>query len=148
MNTEQHAGRGLVTSVLTNCCPRCREGKLFTSANPYNLRTTMRMPEHCPVCGQPFELQTGFYFGTGFVSYGLSVFLLGLGFVAWYLTIGMSIRMDDYRIFWCIGINTVLLLLLQPLLQRLARSVWIAFFVPYDPNWKPLKFSESIRAMA
>lgn len=146
MNTEQHTRRSLVASVLTNCCPRCREGKLFTNPNPYDLRTTMRMPEYCPVCGQVYELQTGFYFGTGFVSYGLSVALLAIGFVAWYLTIGMSIRMDDYRIFWCIGLNTLMLFILQPLLQRLARSIWIAFFVRYDPQWTRLEHHHSINA--
>jgi uncharacterized protein (DUF983 family) len=123
----------LAGSVLTNCCPRCRKGKLFTDPNPYHLKYTMRMPEHCPVCGQPFELQTGFYFGTGYVSYGLSVFVCAFSFIAWFLTIGFSI--NDNRLFWWLGFNALLLIVLQPLLQRLARSIWIAFFVPYDPNW-------------
>lgn len=92
----------------------------------------MRMPEFCPVCGQPFELQTGFYFGTGFVSYGLSVALLAIGFITWYFTIGMSIRDGDNRLYWCLGMNAAMLIILQPLLQRLARSIWIAFFVPYE----------------
>lgn len=129
------SNRSLIISVLGNRCPRCREGRLFTSPNPYDFRTTMRMPEHCPVCGQPFELQTGFYFGTGFVSYGLSVALLAVGFVAWYLTIGLSIAEGDHRLYWCLGVNTLMLLVLQPLLQRLARSIWIAFFVGYEPHW-------------
>jgi hypothetical protein len=38
-------------------------------------KTTMRMPENCPVCEQKFDLQTGFYFGTGYVSYGLTIFI-------------------------------------------------------------------------
>lgn len=136
MNNQSGKPHSLVGSVLSNCCPRCREGKLFTNPNPYDLRSSMRMYEHCPVCGQLYELQTGFFFGTGYVSYGLSVALLGIGFVLWYFTIGMSTRLDDYRLFWCIGVNTVMLFLLQPLLQRLARSIWIAFFVPYDKNWR------------
>ncbi len=88
------------------------------------------MPQKCPVCSQDFEIQTGFYFGTGFVSYGLSVMLMALGFVIWFLTLGISIK--DNSIFWWLGVNTVLLVLLQPVLQRLARSVWIAFFVRYE----------------
>jgi uncharacterized protein (DUF983 family) len=66
----------LLWSIVTNRCPRCRKGKLFTSNKPYDFRTTMQMPEHCPVCGQRYELQTGFYFGTGYVSYGLSAYLM------------------------------------------------------------------------
>lgn len=127
---KQQAGRSLVGSVLTNRCPRCREGKLFTNPNPYHLKTTMRMPEHCPVCGQVYELQKGFYFGTGYVSYGLSVLSCAISFIIWYLTIGISI--DDNRLFWWLGINAALLLLLQPVLQRLSRSVWIACFVKYE----------------
>ncbi|MCW3124232.1 MAG: hypothetical protein JWQ38_3724 [Flavipsychrobacter sp.] len=98
------------------------------------------MPDVCPVCGQKFELQTGFYFGTGFVSYALTVFLSGLTFVLWWFTIGMSIR--DNRVWWWLGVNAALLILLQPLLQRLSRSIWIAFFVRYDKNW-----SKSTHAM-
>jgi hypothetical protein len=90
----------------------------------------MKMPDTCPVCGQKYELQTGFYFGTGFVSYGLSVFISGLTFLAWWFTIGISV--SDNRLFWWLGVNAALLIALQPILQRLARSVWIAFFVRYD----------------
>jgi uncharacterized protein (DUF983 family) len=133
MCKEKTAGHSLAGSVLSNKCPRCREGKLFTSANPYDLRTTMRMPEHCAVCGQPFELQTGFYFGTGYVSYGLSVLATIVSFLLWFFTIGISV--SDDRLFWWLGINAVLLIILQPVLQRLSRSIWIAFFVYYDPSW-------------
>lgn len=122
----------LLGSVLTNKCPRCRKGDLFTVANPYKLITTMRMPEHCPICGQPYELQTGFYFGTGYVSYGLSLMICAATFILWALTIGFSF--SDNRLFWWIGFNALLLIALQPVLQRLARSIWIACFVRYDNN--------------
>jgi uncharacterized protein (DUF983 family) len=121
----------LLMSVITNKCPHCRKGNLFTDPNPYHLKSTMRMPDRCPVCGQDFELQTGFYFGTGFVSYGLSVVLLAIGFVAWALIFGLSVH--DNSVFWCLGVNIAILLLLQPILQRLSRSIWIAFFVKYEP---------------
>ena len=132
MRTEQSDNRpGLLQSVLANKCPHCRKGDLFINPNPYDLKDTMKMPDACPVCGQRFELQTGFYFGTGFVSYGLTVFLSGLTFIIWWFTIGMSVH--DNRLFWWLGCNAALLLLLQPPIQRLARSVWIAFFVRYEP---------------
>ncbi|RYD56479.1 MAG: DUF983 domain-containing protein [Sphingobacteriales bacterium] len=124
---------GLVYSVLTNKCPRCRQGNLFTNPNPYNFKITMRMPEHCPVCGQQYELQTGFFFGTGYVSYGLSVALIGFIFIAWTLTVGLSYK--DNSIFWCLGVAAATTLLLQPVLQRLSRSIWIAFFVRYDSTF-------------
>jgi uncharacterized protein (DUF983 family) len=132
--SAENSRPGLLTSILTNRCPHCRQGKLFVNHNPYDLRTTMRMPDHCPVCGAPYELQTGFYFGTGFVSYGVSVLLLGVAFVAWALTFGLSYKDDS--IYWCLGVSSGILLILQPLLQRLARSIWIAMFVKYDANWR------------
>jgi uncharacterized protein (DUF983 family) len=124
---------GLLWSILTNRCPRCRKGHLFENSNPYHFKTTMTMPGHCPVCGQRFELQTGFYFGTGFVSYGVSALLLGAIFIAWSLTVGLSYM--DNSIFWCLGTGIVTLLILQPILQRLARSIWIALFVRYNEDW-------------
>lgn len=126
--------RSLIGSVLSNRCPRCREGKLFENPNPFKLRTTMRMPEHCPVCGQAFELQTGFYFGTGYVSYFLSVGFFLITAVLWYFSIGFAF--DDNRIYWFLTTVTTLLILTQPLNQRLCRSIWIAFFVGYDEQWR------------
>jgi hypothetical protein len=120
---------GLLRSVLGNKCPHCRKGPLFLHQNPYRLKDGLAMPEHCRVCGQAFELQEGFYYGTGYVSYGLSVTFTGLCFIAWWLTAGISVR--DNSIFWWLGVNTFLLLALQPLLQRLSRSIWIACFVPF-----------------
>jgi len=131
---NKHSHTGLLKSVLTNKCPRCREGNLFLTSNAYALTSFMHMPEHCPVCGQKFELQTGFYFGTGYVSYGITVFLSAVTFVLWWFTIGISIR--DNSVIWWLVANAALLLVLQPPLQRLSRSVWVAFFVRYNPEWR------------
>ena len=91
----------------------------------------MRMPEHCPVCGQSFEIEPGFWYGTGFVSYALSVAVSVATFIAWKVLIGFSL--EDNRLFWWMGVNGVLLVLLQPLLMRLSRTIWLNFFVYYDP---------------
>ena len=137
MNADQSgSNRGLLSSIFANKCPRCRQGDIFTHPNPYALKTTMKMPEECPVCGQKLELQTGFYFGTGFVSYGITVLFSGITFVLWWFTIGMSIR--DNRVWEWLLINAALLIILQPPIQRLARSMWIALFVHFDPEWKKL----------
>ncbi len=127
--SSKNASRGLLHAVITNRCPRCREGHLFTDPNPYRLRTTMRMPEHCPVCGQAFELQTGFYFGTGYVSYFLSVLFILITCAIWYLTIGFGF--DDNRLYWYLGLTAAFLFATQPVQQRLCRSIWIACFVRY-----------------
>jgi uncharacterized protein (DUF983 family) len=132
--SERRLERGLLSTILNNKCPHCRQGGLFINPNAYDLKTTMRMPEACPVCGQKYELQTGFYFGTGFVSYGLTVFFSGLTFAIWWFTLGMGIY--DNRIWWWLGLNALLLVALQPPIQRLSRSIWLALFVRYDHQWQ------------
>jgi len=38
-------------------CPRCRKGNMFKDPNPWNLKSTLKMPTHCPECSQLFELE-------------------------------------------------------------------------------------------
>ncbi|GAC1396666.1 MAG: hypothetical protein NVSMB63_17110 [Sediminibacterium sp.] len=137
-----------LTSVLTNCCPRCREGKLFKHKGAYNQKDNLKMNESCPVCGQPTEIEVGFYYGTGFVSYGLTVAFSVATFVAWWVVVGMSFSIDDNRIFYWLGINAVIMLTLQPPIMRLSRSLWLSWFVRYDPDWEnhPVKQPERIVA--
>ena len=127
---------GYVFSVLDNRCPRCRRGKLFAVSNPYKLKTTLRMNKKCPVCGQPTEIEVGFYYGTGYVSYALSIAVLVASFVAWKVLIGVSFSIDDNRIFYWMAAAFVLLFALQPILMRLSRVLWLSWFVSYDPNWQ------------
>lgn len=91
----------------------------------------MKMPERCPVCGQLFEIEPGFWYGTGFVSYALAVAVSVATFIAWKVLIGFSL--DDNRLFWWMGVNGLILVLVQPLLMRLSRTIWLNFFVRYDP---------------
>lgn len=94
----------------------------------------MKMHERCPVCGQMTDIEVGFYYGTGFVSYGVTVVFSILTFVLWWLLFGFSI--DDNRIFWWLGVNAVLMIALQPVFMRLCRTLWLSWFVKYDPHWR------------
>jgi hypothetical protein len=129
---HSHSKPALLPSVLQNKCSRCRRGDLYVSRNPYNLKIFMKMPERCPVCGQLFEIEPGFWYGTGFVSYALAVAVSVATFIAWKVLIGFSL--EDNRLFWWMGVNGVILVLVQPLLMRLSRTIWLNFFVRYDPQ--------------
>ena len=131
-------------TVLTNKCPRCRQGKLFTSNNAYDFKHNLSMNEHCTVCNQPTEIEVGFYYGTGYVSYALTVAFSVSTFIAWWVLIGLSL--DDTRFFWWMGTNAVLMIVMQPLFMRLSRSIWLSWFVPYDRDWKshPLEAPERV----
>lgn len=123
-----------VFNVFACKCPRCRRGDMFENKNPYALRTTMRMNRECPVCGQPFNIEVGFYYGSSYVSYAASVALSVATFVAWWVIIGFSLQ--DNRFFYWLIFNSVFLIAAQPYLMRLARTGWLMFFVRYDINWR------------
>jgi endogenous inhibitor of DNA gyrase (YacG/DUF329 family) len=124
-----------LAAVLTNKCPRCRKGYLYKSTNPYNLKNNVKMNDYCPICGQPTEVEVGFYYGTGYVSYALSIAFMVATFVAWKVLIGVTFAIDDNRIFYWMGTAIVLLLLCQPLIMRLSRTLWLSWFVKYDADW-------------
>lgn len=124
---------GYLWSLAHQKCSRCRQGDMFQTRNPYDLRRFMKMNERCPVCDQRMEIEVGFYYGTSYVSYALTVAISVASFVAWWVLIGFSVY--DTRFFWWLGINILLLVFLQPFLMRLSRAIWLSFFVSYDPGW-------------
>ena len=144
---EKKASRGYLASSVGCRCPRCREGKLFQYNTSFNFKKNMTMYPTCPVCGQPTEIEVGFYYGTSYVSYAITVALSIASLVAWWVIIGLSV--NDNRFFYWLGFNAVFLILLQPWLMRLSRSLWISWFVSYDPDWehhKPMDVSERMNA--
>ena len=130
-------------SMLTMKCPRCRCGPMFKDKNPYKrlkLFHIFDMYDNCPVCNQKYDLEPGFWYGTGYVSYALAVAVSTTTFIAWLVLIGVST--DDNRIFWWLGLNAVLLVVIQPWLMRLSRVIYMRFFVRYDENYEVTKPKE------
>lgn len=118
-------------------CPRCREGKIYKNPFKYSFsKENMDMHTECPVCKQPTEIEVGFYYGTGYVSYALTIAISVATFIAWKVLIGLSFKIDDNRIFYWLGANIVLLILMQPIIMRYARVLWLSWFVSYDPQWR------------
>lgn len=137
--------RSYLVAALGCRCPRCRSGKLFKNNISIRLKKNMAMPRYCPVCGLPTEKEPGFYYGTGYVSYALAVAISVTTFVAWFVLIGMSVK--DNRFFYWLIANAVILILLQPWMMRVSRSLWLSWFVKYDPEWRkhPLNKEEMER---
>ena len=127
----------LLWSIFSMTCPRCRRGKMFRDNNPYknfSLKHIFDMYDECPLCKQKYDLEVGFWYGTGYVSYGLAVVLSGITFNLWWIAIGIST--EDNRIFYWLLVNTILLIVIQPWLMRLSRAVYIYFFISYDENYE------------
>ncbi len=131
-------------SMLSMKCPRCRRGNMFCDTNPYSkltLKHIFNMYETCPECNQKFDMEQGFWYGTGYVSYALTVALCVSTFVAWWVLLGISIK--DNSIYYWLTANAIILILLQPWIMRLSRVIYLYFFVRYDPDYKinpPQKF--------
>ncbi|MBK7882788.1 MAG: DUF983 domain-containing protein [Chitinophagaceae bacterium] len=131
-------------SILSMKCPRCRRGPMFTEKNSYKslkLSKIFEMPDNCSVCGQKFDLEPGFWYGTGYVSYALAVAVSVTTFIAWMVLIGIST--EDNRVFFWLGLNALLLVVLQPWLMRLSRVLYIRIFVRYHKEFeqsKPVEF--------
>ena len=135
MCAQQHDEKpGMLLSIFKNKCPRCRRGDLYQFKGSFRLKGLLKMHNHCPVCSQPFDMEPGFYYGTNMISYALAVLVSIISFIVWLLVIGVSLR--DSRFFWWMGINALMLVLLQPPLMRYSRTVWLYIFVKYSPSWK------------
>lgn len=114
-------------------CPRCRLGDMFYKKEPYS-KGFMKMRDTCPVCGQYFDIEVGFYYGCGYVSYGITVAISVFTFILFWILVGISV--NDNRILLWLILNAVLIIGLQPPIMRISRTVWLAMFVKYDPDWK------------
>ena len=90
------------------------------------------MPERCPKCGQLIELETGFWFGTGYVSYALAIILSGINFVLFSLLFGFSWQNNSP--YWFILFNAIILVLCQPPLMRWSRTAYLYLFVKYNAD--------------
>ncbi len=119
----------LIPAILSMKCPCCRKGKMFRNDSIFPFSQMLDMPERCPHCGQKMELEPGFYYGTGYVSYGLSVGLLALYALIFGLAIGFSYLDNSVYQFLVTGI--VGLALLQPWLMRMSRVLYLYMFVKY-----------------
>jgi hypothetical protein len=80
------------------------------------------MPARCPVCGQDYQIEPGFYMGAMWVSYpiviGGIIALIALGHFV------LGLHMIASFVF-----ATVILVLLSPPLIRYSRAVYLNIFV-------------------
>ncbi len=117
-----------IKTILQSKCPRCHEGDMFKNSNPYG-KGGMEMYEFCEECGQQFELETGFYWGAMYVSYAMTAGWAIANFVILYFIFHISL-------WFFIPYLVITLILLYPLMFRISRSIYLSFFIYYDPNWR------------
>ena len=115
----------IVKSVWNYHCPRCRQGKIFSE--PLDISDPLNMPDECSDCGQKTNPEPGFYYGSMFLSYIMSGFLL----------LGSALVLVFY-FSWSANQAMAFVLLLAAImylkLLRVSRSLWIHAVVKYDPT--------------
>ena len=137
MPTDKKPNRFL--SMARMKCPNCHKGNMYTHKSIFPLGKLLDMPENCPVCGQKYEIEVGFWYGTGYVSYAISVGLIFIIAVLYALTVGFSWR--ENSIFYFIGVMVSAILILQPWIMRYSRVLYLYVFVKYGEGQK-IKSSE------
>lgn len=124
MNNPLQKGKKLY-SILYWKCPNCQEGDLFIQKSPYVFLKSLDMPKECPNCKQDYEIEPGFYLGSLWTSYPI-VAVLVIAITA-YFYLYMELGLLPFFIL----LSTVMFIL-QPLIMRFGRSMWINIFVKYN----------------
>jgi len=123
MNTPLKKGTKLY-SILHLKCPHCQEGDLFLGKNPYDLKLFDKMPDRCPVCGENFVRETGFYWGAMMVSHATTTVIAVIVHIVIHLFYGWEILPNLLAFL-------VVFALLLPIIFRSSRAIWINLFVKY-----------------
>lgn len=113
-------------------CPRCRTGSMFVHPN-FRLKGFDKMYTNCPVCGQKYDPEPGFYFGAMFVSYAFSVALtLIVAFLVYFIFGNPPMWVYTTAII-------VVVLLLFPTMFRYSRIFYLHMFggIRYNPSPDP-----------
>ena len=118
-------------ALLALRCPRCHQGNLF-STSALNISKFAQMPAQCPVCGQAFEPEPGFYFGSMYITFAFNVATMVAVGIPLYFLFG-----DPDTWVYVLAV-TVVALLLTPLVLRYSRALMLYLFggARYDARWQ------------
>jgi uncharacterized protein (DUF983 family) len=119
-------------SIFRAKCPVCLQGEVYESKSVYNIKKFDKMHERCNHCNHKYEIETGFWYGAMYVSYGLTVAISVATFVLTFLIY------PEASSFLYIGLIFVVVLIFAPITYRTSRLVWMNFFSKYDES-KSLK---------
>ena len=124
--------RSYLNAVFNHKCPQCREGDLFKNRNILKLSKLLSMYEHCPVCNLKYEREVGFWWGTSYINYAMSVLVGFIIALFWAVFFGFSVY--DNSVYFFLITTVSLLILLQPFIMRLGRSLYLSFFIKFKPS--------------
>ena len=121
-----------LNSILTGSCPKCQEESMYLDQNPYNLGIIYKMHEICSHCGTKYSIEPSFFYGAMYVSYGLGVAFAVAAFIISFVFFGSTLMTSFIAI-------VITLIVMMPVIMRLARNIWINMFISFDKNYKKHK---------
>ncbi|HYC78186.1 MAG TPA: DUF983 domain-containing protein [Planctomycetota bacterium] len=112
----------LLKAALRLRCVVCKQGKIF--------RGWFRYAERCPACGAPVCREQGYFLGSIYVNYGLTVVVTLIA----YFASGAAFEKPTIARLWPLAAFSVIF----PLwFLRYARSLWAALDQAFDPRVPP-----------
>ena len=122
--------KSYTAALLNGKCPRCREGSIFTY--PASKITQFNvMNEKCPHCGVRLEPEPGFYQGSMYVGYGITIVCLVVISIILYVLVHPTSE-------WTY-IATIIgfMICIAPLNYRYSRILYLHFFggIKYDAKF-------------
>jgi uncharacterized protein (DUF983 family) len=98
-------------AMLRQRCPHCREGRIFIGLT--------KMNANCPVCGRQYVREEGYFLGALYISYTLSMAILGA------MTYGGSLLLPEWNLGNVVLLAAVCYIPLMPWVFRTSRVVWM-----------------------
>jgi len=115
-----------LNSVINFKCPKCHEGDLYPT-KILSFKGWFTMSEKCDHCGQKFTLEPGFYWGAMYIGYIVSSFLIFAFFAFFFFLL-------DITVGYAFIFSLALIIFLYAFIFRISRSIWINFYVHYNPD--------------
>ena len=117
--------RSLVSSILTQKCPRCHKGDMFPKGTLYTPKFA-DMHQYCACCGQDLEPEPGYYFGAMYVSFGIST---GIFLVVFFF---LNLLVEEITLTMIMTMVVVIVIGFLPITFRVSRAIWINIFENYE----------------
>ena len=112
--------RSYASAMFSLKCPHCRQGNMFV--HPTLSPKFIEMHENCRLCGFHFEIETGFYWGAMYFSYGITV-LIAL------LSVILTNRFGhDPEVWVYLSVMIPILLICSPYVFRISRAMMLYMF--------------------
>jgi uncharacterized protein (DUF983 family) len=109
-------------------CPQCQSGKMFKKS-VFKLNGFTEMFNTCSVCGLTFEIEPGFFWGSMYVSYGITTGMMLVIGVLVYIISGHEARFWGYIIPIFLAMFSSI-----PFTYRYSRVLMLYFFSPVRFN--------------